>query len=182
DGLLQHKELFRDLYKDDDLQKVATSLRNGVAEQEKNRIESYFTSKKFSKEDLDSFLSFVSDYKSWGGGKTIDRNDYYVSPLLQAGNLLAETQSAVAEIAKQMSENPALKSSFEPVFISKVQKSTETLLSNISLGCSTLSKPFLLLTSISGTGKTRFVREQAKTSAQFSETYCLTSVRPVWHE
>src|SRR5690554_3680422 len=45
-----------------------------------------------------------------------------------------------------------------------------------------LSKPFLLLAGISGTGKTRFVREQAKTSGQFAETYCLTSVRPDWHE
>nr|WP_228017336.1 hypothetical protein [Synechocystis sp. LEGE 06083] len=46
----------------------------------------------------------------------------------------------------------------------------------------TLSKPFLLLAGISGTGKTRFVREQAKTSGRFDETYCLTSVRPDWHE
>lgn len=45
-----------------------------------------------------------------------------------------------------------------------------------------LSKPFLLLAGISGTGKTRFVREQAKTSQQFADTYCLTSVRPDWHE
>lgn len=45
-----------------------------------------------------------------------------------------------------------------------------------------LSKPFLLLAGISGTGKTRFVREQAKTSGQFNDTYCLTSVRPDWHE
>ncbi|POP54638.1 restriction endonuclease [Zhongshania marina] len=45
-----------------------------------------------------------------------------------------------------------------------------------------LSKPFLLLAGISGTGKTRFVREQAKASGQFNETYCLTSVRPDWHE
>ncbi|EGQ9806028.1 restriction endonuclease [Vibrio parahaemolyticus] len=45
-----------------------------------------------------------------------------------------------------------------------------------------LSKAFLLLAGISGTGKTRFVREQAKTSKQFAETYCLTSVRPDWHE
>lgn len=45
-----------------------------------------------------------------------------------------------------------------------------------------LPKPFLLLAGISGTGKTRFVREQAKASGQFDETYCLTSVRPDWHE
>lgn len=45
-----------------------------------------------------------------------------------------------------------------------------------------LYKPLILLAGISGTGKTRFVREQAKTSGQFAETYCLTSVRPDWHE
>lgn len=182
DGLSQQKEIFKDIYKDTDLQEAAVALRDGVSDQEKNKIENYFSSKGYTNNDLECFLSFVSDYQSWGGGKTIDRNDYYVSPLLQAGNLLAETQSAVAEIAKQMSENPALKNSFKPIFIPKVQKSTETLLSNGSQGCSTLSKPFLLLAGISGTGKTRFVREQAKTSGQFAETYCLTSVRPDWHE
>ncbi|EGQ8580423.1 restriction endonuclease [Vibrio cholerae] len=182
DGLSQQKNIFKDIYKDTDLQQAAVALRDGVSEQEKSKIENYFSSKGYTNDDLECFLSFVSDYKSWGGGKTIDRNDYYVSPLLQAGNLLAETQSAVAEIAKQLSENPALKNSFKPIFTPKVQKSTETLLSNKSWGCSTLSKPFLLLAGISGTGKTRFVREQAKTSKQFAETYCLTSVRPDWHE
>jgi len=49
-------------------------------------------------------------------------------------------------------------------------------------GVTPLSKPFLLLAGISGTGKTRFVREQAKASGQLNETYCLTSVRPDWHE
>lgn len=182
DGLSQQKNIFKDIYKDTDLQQAAVALRDGVSEQEKSKIENYFSTKGYTNDDLECFLSFVSDYKSWGGGKTIDRNDYYVSPLLQAGNLLAETQSAVAEIAKQLSENPALKNSFKPIFTPKVQKSTETLLSNKSWGCSTLSKPFLLLAGISGTGKTRFVREQAKTSKQFAETYCLTSVRPDWHE
>ena len=46
----------------------------------------------------------------------------------------------------------------------------------------TLSKPFILLAGISGTGKTRFVREQAKASGCLTETYCLTAVRPDWHE
>lgn len=45
-----------------------------------------------------------------------------------------------------------------------------------------LSKPFLLLAGISGTGKTRFVREQAKATGNLAQTYCLTPVRPDWHE
>lgn len=44
------------------------------------------------------------------------------------------------------------------------------------------SKPFMLLAGISGTGKTRFVRKQAEATGQLNETYCLTSVRPDWHE
>lgn len=47
---------------------------------------------------------------------------------------------------------------------------------------SSLPKPFLLLAGISGTGKSRFVREQAKSSGNLDENYCLTSVRPDWHE
>lgn len=50
-----------------------------------------------------------------------------------------------------------------------------------------LPKPFLLLAGISGTGKTRFVREQAKASAAIhamaaGSNYCLVPVRPDWHE
>lgn len=58
-----------------------------------------------------------------------------------------------------------------------VKSKTKTRTNTISL-----SKPFLLLAGISGTGKTRFVREQAKATGSLNDTYCLTSVRPDWHE
>lgn len=50
-----------------------------------------------------------------------------------------------------------------------------------------LPKPFLLLAGISGTGKTRFVCEQADAAAakfglSKDENYCLVPVRPDWHE
>lgn len=50
-----------------------------------------------------------------------------------------------------------------------------------------LSKPFILLAGISGTGKTRFVFEQAKSAAQAyglmeDENLCPVPVRPDWHE
>lgn len=45
-----------------------------------------------------------------------------------------------------------------------------------------LSKAFILLAGISGTGKTRFVREQAKLTGSINTTYQLVSVRPDWHE
>lgn len=45
-----------------------------------------------------------------------------------------------------------------------------------------LIKNFILLAGISGTGKTRFVREQAKLTGNLQNTYCLIPVRPDWHE
>lgn len=74
-------------------------------------------------------------------------------------------------------ENLAL--SFSPNEHAKKKRNTNLVK---PLEAQLLSKPFLLLAGISGTGKTRFVREQAKASTQFAETYCLTSVRPDWHE
>lgn len=68
------------------------------------------------------------------------------------------------------------------LFEVKPQANETILISSNSTPIAVLYKPFLLLAGISGTGKTRFVREQAKTSKQFAETYCLTSVRPDWHE
>jgi hypothetical protein len=46
-----------------------------------------------------------------------------------------------------------------------------------------LPKPFLLLAGISGTGNTRFVREQAAAHCNGDlSNYCLIPVRPDWHE
>jgi hypothetical protein len=45
-----------------------------------------------------------------------------------------------------------------------------------------LAKPFLLLAGISGTGKTRFVREQARAFDSGLNNFCIVPVRPDWHE
>lgn len=64
-----------------------------------------------------------------------------------------------------------------------VNKNNSYITSNLTdLKTIILPKSFLLLAGISGTGKTRFIREQAKATGNVSETYCLTPVRPDWHE
>ena len=45
-----------------------------------------------------------------------------------------------------------------------------------------LPKPFLLLSGISGTGKSRFVKSQALSQRDDASNYLLVSVRPDWHE
>lgn len=57
-------------------------------------------------------------------------------------------------------------------------KNTRLRLQNYLL----LPKPFILLAGISGTGKTRFVREQAKATSQGNKNYEIVPVRPDWHE
>ncbi|KUE81845.1 hypothetical protein ATO46_02635 [Aeromonas schubertii] len=44
-----------------------------------------------------------------------------------------------------------------------------------------INKGMILLAGISGTGKTRFIREQAA-NQKGQDTYCLVPVRPDWHE
>jgi hypothetical protein len=66
----------------------------------------------------------------------------------------------------------------EVVQTNQTQNSTDEL-SEIDIH---LPKPFLLLAGISGTGKTRFVRQQAELIGSLEENYQLVSVRPDWHE
>jgi MrcB-like, N-terminal domain/AAA domain (dynein-related subfamily) len=61
-------------------------------------------------------------------------------------------------------------------------KSKEMINSDIMIDVTNLPKPFILLAGISGTGKTRFVREQASATDPSGNNYCLVSVRPDWHE
>ena len=54
------------------------------------------------------FTLFLTKYDWWFGSKTIDRGDYYVSPILSLGNLVNNSQSYVADIANILSKKPAL--------------------------------------------------------------------------
>lgn len=51
---------------------------------------------------------FVTDYSWWLGSKTIDRGDFYLSPILNMLDLLVNSQSYVAEIAFNYANVPEL--------------------------------------------------------------------------
>ena len=64
-----------------------------------------------SNEEKVFLVKFLSDYTWWGGGKkgggkTIDRTDFYVSPILNLAGLVNNTQGFVAEIVKEFAEHP----------------------------------------------------------------------------
>lgn len=143
---------------------------------EKNDYES---TRNLTNEEFQFVKKFITDYKWWKGGKTIDRGDYYVSPILKLGNFLAESQSAIAELAwqighikdinisKQLSSkygvtlSIALSSKSVSFDIESFDKSLTSsqlkIQRNLSLrfASALLAKPFVILTGLSGSGKTK---------------------------
>jgi len=115
-----------------------------------------------------------------GGRKTIRSNeDCFGSALLTQINLPNSSSSIFGDLVYSLTENADLYEELKNYFLNSCKKLE--IANNVVAGVE-LEKPFLLLAGMSGTGKTRFVREQAKLSGQFAVTYCLTSVRPDWHE
>lgn len=49
--------------------------------------------------------SFISDYRWWFGGKTIDRGDFYVSPILTLANVINDTHTYISGLCKFLSQN-----------------------------------------------------------------------------
>jgi hypothetical protein len=184
--IAQYKKVFTDIYTGQNVNSIATKLKTDVVDEENlKKIKSYFASNSFSDDEYKNFLQFISEYSSWGGGKTIDRDDYYISALMKAGNLLAETQGAIAEITNLLLDNSLvrgiLKTSLQQP-IHKPQRQNNVLRSISSSSATLLPKPFILLAGISGTGKTRYVKEQAKEHKVGDINFCQIPVRPDWHE
>lgn len=56
-------------------------------------------------EERGLLIKFLSNYKWWGGGKTIDRQDYYYSPIISLCGLVNASQGYVAELCKYLATN-----------------------------------------------------------------------------
>lgn len=144
---------------------------------------------------------FVTDYDWWGGGKTIDRGDFYVSPILNYAKLVNASQSYVAELCAFLSENDNLvKLLFTAISHAKYNSENNNYqLTGIEISdniyrpyiTAIKSKPFLLLAGISGTGKSRIVRELARAcwdegseeyEAQKPKNFEMVQVKPNWHD
>ena len=143
-------------------------------------------------------IKFLSDYSWWGGAKTIDRSDFCASAILSSANLVNATQGYVADICEFLAENPEaedilLTASENPDSFSFVdsKKYLEFCQGNQNFLTAIRTKPFLLLAGISGTGKSRIVRELAfmtcpeelqDEDGTTPGNYCMIEVKPNWHD
>jgi len=53
-------------------------------------------------------IKFMTDYSWWSGAKTIDRGDFYVSPILNSARLVNASQSFVAELCAFLADKKDL--------------------------------------------------------------------------
>lgn len=81
------------------------ALGNGtLTEQEKDALNSLDLN-----EESKSFLEkFITDYSWWHGAKTIDRGDFYVSPILTCAGLVNASQSFVADLCAFLADKQDL--------------------------------------------------------------------------
>lgn len=70
----------------------------------KKEIDDYLSKTKLSENEKDLLSKFVSDYRWWHGGKTIDRGDFYVSPILTLSNVVNASHSYIADLCKFLAE------------------------------------------------------------------------------
>jgi hypothetical protein len=116
---------------------------------------------KGNKEDILDITRFLTDYDSWGGGKSIARgqDDFHVSPILNALGLLAASSGYVVKLCETLSEHPALVGEINKQVV-EAPKNNVTASKSV-LVASLLAKPFTILTGNSGTGKTRSAEDLA---------------------
>ena len=146
----------------------------------------------------DYLIKFLSDYSWWGGAKTIDRSDFCASAILSSANLVNATQGYVADICEFLAENPEAENilltasdSIERLSFIGSKKYLESCQDYQKYLVPIRTKPFILLAGISGTGKSRIVRELAfmtcpkelqDEDGTTPGNYCMIEVKPNWHD
>lgn len=109
---------------------------------------------------------FITNYNWWHGAKTIDRGDFYVSPILACACLVNASQSYVVDLCVFLADKQDLVriiiDGVDKIAIDKSKSSNQHHSTYTSFFTALRTKPFMLLAGISGTGKSRIVRKLAQ--------------------
>ena len=188
--LQKYKKVAIDLFSTERLKELKGS---SLTPAEKNKLNS-----KLGNDNSNLIEKFVTNYNWWGGGKTIDRGDYYVSPILNYASLVNVSQAYVADLCAFLAKNEELVLLLQKR-VNLEAKKPNTNNENAVLSTNAIlpyltalrTKPFMLLAGISGTGKSRIVRELAKAcwkegdeeyGKNHPRNFCMVQVKPNWHD
>jgi len=114
-------------------------------------------------------------------GKPRGAKDCFSSVILKEINLPDASSSIFGHLLFDLIETGTLFNQLKDNYTRQIVP-TLSVSATSNITNTKLPKPFVLLAGISGTGKTRFVSEQASAFDADKNNYCLVSVRPDWHE
>lgn len=193
-----YNQIFQGIPQTSELIKSIKTTGN-IPEEIEEKIYNAFT----ESNDIDLFNRFISDYGWWFGSKTIDRGDYFVSPILSLAKVVNVTQSYIADLAYRLAEHPDLLellqksklSILKPLESVKVETnfSIQNFINDISASgllfdstlikrfvSSLLTKPFVILSGLSGSGKTKLAQAFAQWISIDDKQFCLVPVGADW--
>ncbi|MCY1720701.1 hypothetical protein OU798_10125 [Prolixibacteraceae bacterium Z1-6] len=201
-ALKEYKSFYNTIFQGvQNTKEIIKSIKDtGVVPDEiKVKVSSTFT----DSDDVDLFNRFLSDYSWWYGSKTIDRGDYFVSPILSLAKVVNVTQSYIADLAYRLAEHPDLLDLLQKSKLSIVKPkesvkvetdfSIQNLIDDINDSgllfdsilikrfiSSLLTKPFVILSGLSGSGKTKLAQAFVQWICQDESQYCIVPVGADW--
>ena len=202
-ALKEYKVIYHSIFKDEqNVKELIKSFKDSgeITEDIDKKISSILV----DEHDKTFFIKFLTDYEWWFGSKTIDRGDYFVSPILSLAKVVNVSQSYIADLAFKLSDKQnlleELKKSTLSNYIPKVTDGKKIELFNIDIlykeiektgliisqkfltrFVSSLStKPFVILTGLSGSGKTKLAQVFAKWICKDISQFCIVPVGADW--
>lgn len=121
---------------------------NLIDEPLKSAIEEYFQD---DTESMNFMKTFLTDYSWWNGSKTIDRADYYVSPVLNILGVVNVAQAYIADIIYSYATDDDL--------MDEAIKLLEVIESNPLIDDIVNGGKNLIVYGAPGTGKSRYVND-----------------------
>ena len=147
--LQKYKQIATEIFS---TERLKTLKGGSLSSDEKKKL-----NKRLSADNSSLIEKFVTDYDWWGGGKTIDRTDFFVSPILNYARLVNATQSYVADLCAFLAENDDLVSILYNTISEQENVSSQTL----SIGIDILKDHPLqqIFYGAPGTGKSHRIKE-----------------------
>lgn len=125
--------------------------------------EAKLNSLEISETSKEYLVSFMTDYSWWGGAKTIDRGDFYVSPILALARLVNASQSFVADLCAFLADKQDLVSAI-------IQGGKGTVVANSAFTLSGLPLQQIYY-GAPGTGKSHIIKELTKGKSKVRTTF-----------
>ncbi len=120
-----------------------------------------------SNESKSNLSRFITDYDWWYGAKTIDRGDFYVSPILSSARLVNVTQSYIADLCAFLADKQDLVN----MIIAGVDDKEDTIFNEYTITYAPLQQIFY---GAPGTGKSHEVKKYTEAAEKEGRVFRTT--------